>query len=84
LKIRAHPEGVEPLILGGERGTALWGENSACQHAAVGRLRTIKSLDYAGTVALLGEQLADGRKKFTQSRSSSCTACRAANAARVL
>src|SRR5215471_3588233 len=48
LKIRAQLAGIEPVILGGERGGALWGEDSARQQTGVGRLRAIVPLDHPG------------------------------------
>ena len=63
LKIRAQPEGIEGLILDGERDAALWGEDSAGEQPTIGRLRAIISLDHPGAVALLGDQFAEGLKE---------------------
>src|SRR5579883_2238795 len=53
LQIRPQPEGVEPLILGGERGGAFWGEDAARHQPTVGCLRAIVPFDHPRAMAFL-------------------------------
>src|SRR5579884_1238504 len=63
LELRAQPEWVKRLILGGERGTPFWGEDAAGQQPPVGGLGAIIAFDHPGAVALFGHEFPDGLKE---------------------